>query len=56
MNKQKPHEDPREDAAPELDPEEGADVLETREDAIEAQRRGAPRRSDDDIISLDPSD
>lgn len=41
---------------PELDIDEGADVLESREEAIDAQRSDAPKRRDEEIISLDPSD
>lgn len=44
------------DSKPELDIDEGADVMETRKKAIDAQRTGGPARRDEDIISLDPGD
>lgn len=56
MSKLDPHGHPGAHSEPELDTDEGADVLETQKDAVDAQRNDAPKRRDDDIISLDPSD
>lgn len=44
------------ESKPELDADEGADILETPTDALEAQRENEPERRDEEIISLDPSD
>lgn len=56
MNDRDAHERHHVDPKPELDIDEGADVMETREEAIDAQRNDAPTRRDEDIISLDPGD
>lgn len=40
----------------EVEPDEGADVFETSEDADEKQRESEPDRSDEDIITLDTPD
>lgn len=41
---------------PELDPDEGADAFETREDAQENEHRSDAERDDQDHISLDSPD
>lgn len=56
MSKPDPCEQEQTHFESELDIDEGADVLETREEAIDAQRRDVPKRRDDDIVSLDPTD
>ncbi|MGO3146095.1 MAG: hypothetical protein ACTIJ6_00305 [Leucobacter sp.] len=45
------------DAPTPLDPDEAADVAETREEAVEAKgKKGGEDRQDEDIISLDVPD
>lgn len=39
-----------------LDPEEGADALETREEALEVKKPVSEERQDEDVISLDSPD
>lgn len=39
-----------------LDPEEGADALETREEALEVKQPVSEERQDEDVISLDSPD
>lgn len=41
---------------PQLDTDEGADVMEARKDAKKAQREAPTGRAEEDIINLDPSD
>lgn len=56
MSKLDPREQQPTHSEPELDIDEGADALETRDEAFDAQRGDAPKRRDEDIISLDPGD